>query len=120
MHRLGLEQGVPVSQVRETYYSIFVHLNLDGHGPLDARLSGYRRVGWHLQRHNALFLPYSVVLALAALRGRIAGQSRKMLGRKAASTMASQNTASPAEGLSRTAGTNRDTVRPTVKTMAKG
>jgi hypothetical protein len=38
--RLGLEQGVPVNQVRETYSSIFVHFNLDGHGPLDARLSG--------------------------------------------------------------------------------
>jgi hypothetical protein len=38
--RLGLEQGVPVNQVPETYYSIFVHFNLDGHGPLDKRLSG--------------------------------------------------------------------------------
>lgn len=62
----------------------------------------------------------AAVPALATLRGCIVDQSRKMLGKKAASAMAIQNTASPALGFRRIAGTNRGTARPTVKTMAKG
>ena len=65
-------------------------------------------------------VPGAAVAALAASRGKIAGQSRRTLGRKAASAMASQSTASPPVGPRRATGTNTGTVRATVNTMAKG
>ena len=49
-----------------------------------------------------------------------AGQSRNTLGKKAASTIAIQDTASPALGWSAIDGTSAATVLPTVNTIANG